>query len=112
MTPYVLKPLEAMLLDPQLSMTIVPHHVQVPGCRQNRRMRLPTRHLLNKYVKAARFGNFETFDVLVALFKFLMIKSELPVGVVTPDEDLSEIEKDIRIRRKRVLLKGGGVFIY
>jgi len=57
-------------------------------------MALTTGHLLYKNVKAAGLGHLERFDILIALFDFLMIQSKLSIGIVTPYEDLSKVKED------------------
>jgi hypothetical protein len=88
----ILKTFQAMIPYAQLSMRVVAHHIEVTRSSEDGGMRFSARHLLNKNVEAACFRKSETFNVLIPLLNFLMIKAKLSIRIITPDEHFGEIE--------------------
>ena len=81
-----------MLADPELTVRVTAHHIEMAGVSQDSCVLQPTRNLLDQDVKAACLGHLEALNRLVALLELLMIKAELAIGVITPHEDLCEVK--------------------
>ena len=48
--------------------------------------------LFDQDIEAAVLGDFEVLLLEIAFLHFLMIKTELAIGIVSPHKDLSEFE--------------------
>ena len=90
----VLESFQTVLTNPKLVMSVTTHHVEMARVCKDSSMLPSTGYLLYEYVEATCLGHFETLNALVTFLQLLVIQTELPLCVITPYENFSEVESD------------------